>query len=996
MLNELFVKVVTLSLSAALIAVLVTGLRLILRKAPKAWVCALWALVAVRLLIPSLPESRVSVVPQQVSKGTVVREISARPVEDTVKVREYEPGYAEIVSRQPMLPVQRESVRVEANADEAEKWQSAVPAGEALNAEDAEETEIVEVNFVEVSAATLEAPKTFGNTVVPLLSVIWLAGVSGMLLYMAFSYFRIWRKVQVSAREAGNVFLSDNLTSPFILGVIRPRIYLPSGIREEEKTYVLAHEQAHLKRLDHLWKPLGFLLLSVYWFNPVLWAAYILLCRDIELACDEKVIGREGEAFKKQYSEALLACSAKQRLVTACPLAFGEVGVKSRIKSVLNYKKPAFWILAGALLISLIAAGCALTNPKESTPAESSSDPSSAAESTPAETIPSESTQALPPESTAAKTDPAESSSDPGLPAESSAEPTQPESTAPAEVIQSGLFKGVSTDQEATLTLTVGDEQEKYVFDSDWLKRVIASFDGWTLGDRRTTEYEAYLNSRGTDYTLRVSKSLKIEGMWRWRWGWGVLKMSGTTYYLGKVNGTLCWLPAAFVDVMEEWCVLNTAKQYFHDGDFLAFSWNTGASLQKKASLVPQTAENLPDTLGTARGKTEDIKGEHSYYIAALDLTLELPEGYYLYRIDGLYRDEKWNPVRLEFVDEYILALRDLSEEELEEEICGQKEKKNVLDHVPDWVLWDFKIVHKDYLAVEQLYKSYVPEVGEIRQAGDYLLLSGTCPWWSSRGYYDEEGVFHNTEGHEAAFSPEYEELYTEIITPAAEPDWDAFHEALRTRFDWPLLIDDENWHQEELMETVLGACSGSGVGHYFYWRADGDHQVTNLLFAGNGKMTLYWDSFADASLLSDDWWNDYTWAVRELQNRPEKYAYPGIAIAFTDGDYPQTEETVKTKAWRDHLKEQAWQREGWYQDASEEITARAFTYAWLRAVGQDVRLKNLAIYLKQSENDAPLFLAFEMDPLKGNEMTPVFKGIDYLSLCDLEFARSYAEQYVK
>ena len=981
MLNELFVKVVTLSLSAALIAVLVTGLRLILRKAPKAWVCALWALVAVRLLIPSLPQSRVSVVPQSVSEGTVVREISARPVEDTVKVHEYEPGYAEIVSRQPMLPVQRESVWVEADADEAEKWQSAVPAGEALNAEDAEKTELVEVRFVEVSAATLEAPKTFGNTVLPVLSVIWLAGVGGMLLYMAFSYFRIWRKVQVSAREAGNVFLSDNLTSPFILGVIRPRIYLPSGIREEEKAYVLAHEQAHLKRLDHIWKPLGFLLLSLHWFNPVLWAAYVLLCRDIELACDEEVIGREGEAFKKQYSEALLACSAKQRLVTACPLAFGEVGVKSRIKSVLNYKKPAFWILAGALLISLIAAGCALTNPKESTPAESSSDPSSAAESTSAER-----TEVLPPESTATKTDPEESS----------AEPVQPESTAAAEVIQSGLFKGVSTDQEASLTLTVGNEQEKYVFDSDWLKRVIASFDGWTLTDRRTTEYEAYLNSRGTDYTLRVSKSLKIEGMWRWRWGWGVLKMSGTTYYLGKVNGTLCWLPAAFVDVMEEWCVLNTAKQYFHEEDFLGYSWNIGG-FQKKASLVPQTAENLPDTLGTAKGKTADIKGEHSYYIAALDLTIELPEGYYLYRIDGLYRDEKWNPVRLEFVDEYILALRDLTEEELVEAICRQKDKPKALDYSPDWVLWNFKIVHKDYLAVEQLYSSYIPEVGEIRQAGDYLVLSGTCPWWASYQWSDIYGTDYEGRMHVAAFSLEYIELQEEIIAPSADnPDWNAFYEACRIRYDWPLLIDDENWHQKDLMDIVLGACSGSGVGHYFSWRADGDHRVTNLLFGGNGKMPLYWDRYADATLLSDDWWNDYTWAVRELQNNPEKYAYPGIAITFTDGDYPQTEETVKTKAWRDQMKEQARQREGWYQDALEEITARAFTYAWLRAVGQDVRLKDLAIYLKRSENDALLFLAFEMDPLKGYEMTPVFKGIDYLSLCDLEFARNYAEQYAK
>ena len=979
MLNDLFVKVVTLSLSAALIAVLVTGLRLILRKAPKAWVCALWALVAVRLLIPTLPESKVSVVPQQISEGAVVREISARPVEDTVKVHEYEPGYAEIVSRQPMLPVQRESVRVEANADEAEKWKSAVPAGaKALSAEDAEKTEIVEVSFVEVSAETMQAPKTFGNTVLPVLSVIWLAGVGGMLLYMAFSTFRIWRKVQVSAREAGNIFLSDNLTSPFIMGVIRPRIYLPSGIGEEEKAYVLAHEQAHLKRLDHIWKPFGFLLLSLHWFNPVMWAAYILLCRDIELACDEKVISCEDEVFKKQYSEALLACSAKQHLVTACPLAFGEVGVKARIQSVLNYKKPAFWILAGALVISLIAAGCALTNPKES----ASLEPAPAAESTSAER-----TEVLPPESTAAKTDPEDSS----------AEPVPPESTAPVTVIESGLFKGVRTDQEATLILRDGDEKQSAVFDSAWLRRVMASFEGWTVPDHKTMEYEANLKLRGTDYTLNVSQSLKIEGMWRWRWGWGVTEMNGKTFYLGKVNDTLCWLPAAFVDVMEEWCVCQTAKQYFHEEDFLAFSWNTGSSLQRTPSVVPQTGKNLPDTLGTAKGKTADIKGEHSYYIAALDLTLELPEGYYLYRIDGLYRDENWNPVRLEFVDEYILALRDLSEEELVEAICRQKDKPKALDYSPDWVLWNFKIVHKDYLAVEQLYSSYIPEMGEIRQAGDYLVLSGTCPWWASYQWSDIYGTDYEGRMHVAFFSPEYIELQEEIIAPSADdPDWNAFYEACRTRYDWPLLLDDENWHQEDLMDKVLGACSGSGVGHYFYWRADGDHRVTKLIFGGNGKMTLSWDRYADASILSDSWWNDYTFALRELQNNPEKYAYPGLAIVFTDGDYPPTGDFVKTAAWQEHLKEQAWQREGWVQDASEEVTARAFTYAWLRAVGENVRLEDLAIYLKRSENDAALFLAFVMDPGKGYEMTPVFKGIDYLSLCDLNFARSYAEQYVK
>ena len=401
MLSELFTQVVVLSLSAALIALLVMALRLVLRKAPRAVICALWALVAVRLLIPALPESRISVVPQPVSEGSVMKEISARPVEKTVKIREYEPEYVTILARQPQLPVQKETVAVNGSGSAA--------------AASAQKDSIKEVKYVEVSAATLKAPKTFGNTVLPVLAWIWLAGVCGMLLYMAFSYARVRRQVQASLPAGDGTFVCDELSSPFILGVIRPRIYLPSALGEEEKSYVLAHEQAHLKRLDHIWKPLGFVLLSLYWFNPVMWAAYILLCRDIELACDEKVIGREGDGFRKAYSQALIACSAPQRLVTACPLAFGEVGVRTRIRSVLNYKKPAFWILAGAMAVCLVAAGCALTNPKNSQPDASaetaeSTEAGKTAESTPARaepqpTVPPE-TQPVPPESTATPADP--------------------------------------------------------------------------------------------------------------------------------------------------------------------------------------------------------------------------------------------------------------------------------------------------------------------------------------------------------------------------------------------------------------------------------------------------------------------------------------------------------------------------------------------------------------------------------------------------------------
>ncbi len=329
--KDIFIQVVTLSLSAALIAALVMALRLALRKSPRFIVCALWALVAVRLLIPVLPESKVSVVPSAVSSGSVVEEVAARPVEPVVRVSQKEPRYVKIIEKTPQIPVKYE-------------------AGEA---------------YVEVSEKTLDAPKTVGTSIVPVLAWIWLGGTILMMGYMLFSYLRIWRKVRISVRDNGNVYLCDTIASPFILGMFRPKIYIPSGLAEKDKAYVMAHEQAHLKRLDHIWKPLGWLLLSVHWFNPVMWAAYILLCRDIELACDEKVTGREGDGFRKAYSEALLACSLPARLVTACPLAFGEVGVKTRIKSVLNYKRPAFWILAVTLVGCVIAAGCALTNPTQ-------------------------------------------------------------------------------------------------------------------------------------------------------------------------------------------------------------------------------------------------------------------------------------------------------------------------------------------------------------------------------------------------------------------------------------------------------------------------------------------------------------------------------------------------------------------------------------------------------------------------------------------------------
>lgn len=203
-----------------------------------------------------------------------------------------------------------------------------------------------------------------------IVSVIWLIGIAAMLLYAVISYVRVRQSVGESVPYEGDIFLCDHVKSPFILGLVRPKIYLPSSMDAASMEPVIAHEKAHLTRCDHWWKPVGFLILTVHWFNPLCWIAYVLLCRDIELACDEKVIRQMDLNGKKQYSTALLEFSTGRRLVTICPLAFGEVGVKERVKNVLNYKKPAFWLIVVAIIACGVVTVCFATNPKQELPQE--------------------------------------------------------------------------------------------------------------------------------------------------------------------------------------------------------------------------------------------------------------------------------------------------------------------------------------------------------------------------------------------------------------------------------------------------------------------------------------------------------------------------------------------------------------------------------------------------------------------------------------------------
>ena len=307
--KQLFPAVLRMSISAGILTLAVVLLRFMLRKAPKWARCLLWLLVALRLLCPVLPEMQLSPMPR-----SEVYDASRQLIE-----RAADGGAFPLMEFEPSQPP-------------------------------ADGTEPAMRHF------SVVAPSAY-------LLVIWPLGILGMLLYALLSYLRLRQRTAASAPFREGVFLCDGIGSPFILGIFRPRVYIPSHLEKQQVFFVLAHEQAHLRRRDHWWKPLGFLLLAVHWFNPLLWLAYILLCRDIELACDERAVKDMAASDRADYAQALLDCSFPRRTVGLCPLAFGEVGVKQRVKNVLDYRKPAFWIAAGAVAVCLLAALFLLTDP---------------------------------------------------------------------------------------------------------------------------------------------------------------------------------------------------------------------------------------------------------------------------------------------------------------------------------------------------------------------------------------------------------------------------------------------------------------------------------------------------------------------------------------------------------------------------------------------------------------------------------------------------------
>ena len=311
--NELFLKIINMSISASWLVLAVLILRFVLKKAPK-WInVLLLGIGAIRLICPFSFESPLSLIP---SAETIPLNIGM-----------------------DSTPTINSGISAINNAVNPIISQSNTPMAGAS------------INPLQITIGIYE--------------YIWIFGMIALALYTAISYWRLHRKVDTAVRYKDNIFQSENVSSPFVFGIIKPRIYLPFKMNGQDLEHVVAHEHAHIRRKDHWWKPFGFLLLTIHWFNPLMWMAYVLLCRDIELACDEKVIKELGNEQRGDYTQALVACSVNRRMIAACPLTFGEVGVKERVKSVMNYKKPALWVIIIAVIVCVGVAVCFLTNPKQ-------------------------------------------------------------------------------------------------------------------------------------------------------------------------------------------------------------------------------------------------------------------------------------------------------------------------------------------------------------------------------------------------------------------------------------------------------------------------------------------------------------------------------------------------------------------------------------------------------------------------------------------------------
>ena len=377
--TSVFLRFLNLSITAGWMVLAVLLLRLCLKKAPRWITCVLWGLVALRLILPFTIESPISLIPTAQTVVSTEGSDDTTPVVDSglsaidkplndwlqapVETPVEKPSQSPIVqSPVPSLPP---DTNVDTNVDTDTDTNTDIGTDTTPITPDKEPQAPTEETKPE-TVKTVSRMEKILNVVAP----IWLVGIGLMLAYELFSLIRVRSRVWDAVRLRDNIWQSDRVASPFIFGLFRPRIYVPYGLEEPVLEQVLSHERAHLHRRDHWIKPFAFTLLAVYWYNPLLWVGYILLCRDIEVACDERVVRGLDDDNRRQYATALLQCGVERRSIAACPLAFGEVSIKQRIKSVLNYRKPLLWVIIVSLVVCAVAAVCLLTVPK-SKPADS-------------------------------------------------------------------------------------------------------------------------------------------------------------------------------------------------------------------------------------------------------------------------------------------------------------------------------------------------------------------------------------------------------------------------------------------------------------------------------------------------------------------------------------------------------------------------------------------------------------------------------------------------
>ena len=337
--NVIFLEVINNSITASYLIVAVIILRLLLKKIPKWSVCLLWAMVALRLMMPFEIESRFSLLP----KAGLMRAEEQKNIEP-VEQNQKDEIWEQYIQEQYSLQQQNKDQQIN-----------------QIN--EGDDTFVIDENGSMESYSVVSFRKEAMNQLGNIAFYFWLAGSFGLIIYAVLSFLGLKRKVAASILLYDNVFLCDEIESPFVMGIFKPCIYLSSKTPKKVWDSIFVHENAHIKRGDHIWKLIGYVLLVIYWFNPLSWTAYILFCKDIELACDEKATKDMNQRQRADYCQALLECSMNRKTAIVCPVAFGEVGVKERIKQILNYKNPSFWMILVAVMVCIIVSVCFMTNP---------------------------------------------------------------------------------------------------------------------------------------------------------------------------------------------------------------------------------------------------------------------------------------------------------------------------------------------------------------------------------------------------------------------------------------------------------------------------------------------------------------------------------------------------------------------------------------------------------------------------------------------------------